>query len=125
MVLKVVESLLRNISFPLKVALSSVNHGPHPVVLLHVFSKFLADLQVLGRNGTLSTGRKGHFSLLVSLNCFSHVSSKGNDVEVFVDVVHDLALEEGLSSIIHDLITELGLCNVLSQLLDTSASSFL
>merc|ERR1719391_1516412 len=73
-----------------------------------------------------------YFSLLVSFNglsgsssSLSHVSSKANDVEVLVDVVHDLALEEGLGSIIHDLIAELGLSNVLSELLDSSASSLL
>merc|ERR1719481_486727 len=55
----------------------------------------------------------------------SHVSSKADDVEVLVDVIHDLALKEGLSSIIHDLIAELGLSNVFSELLDSSTSSLL
>ena len=58
-----------------------------------------------------------------SLSSLTHVGSEGDQVEVFVDVVHDLGLEENLSSVVHDLIAELGLGNILSQLLDTSSTS--
>merc|ERR1719384_871373 len=77
-------------------------------------------------------GRQSHSGLLVSLNRFSglggsipHVGSEDNDVEVLMDIVHNLGLEEGLGSVIHDLVAELGLGNVLSELLDASASSLL
>merc|ERR1719471_1023937 len=87
---------------------------------------------VLGWDGAFATGREGDSRLFVSLNSLtgsssslSHVSSKDNDVEVLVDVVHDLRLEESLGSIVHDLIAELRLSNVLSQLLDTSSTSLL
>merc|ERR1712013_485307 len=55
---------------------------------------------------------------------FTHVCSEHHEVVVLVDVVHDLRLQEGLSSIIHDLVAELGFSNVLSKLLDSSSSSF-
>merc|ERR1719186_808115 len=51
------------------------------------------------------------------------ISGKADHVEVFVDVVHDLGLEEGLGSVVHDLVAELGLGDVLPQLFDSSASA--
>ena len=58
-------------------------------------------------------------------NSFSHVSCIDNEIKVFVDVIHYLALEEGLSAVIHDLITQFRLSNVLSQLFDASSSCLL
>merc|ERR1712165_27254 len=53
----------------------------------------------------------------------AQVGGEANDVEVLVDIVHDLGLQEGLGSVVHDLVAELGLGNILSQLLDASAAS--
>merc|ERR1719500_2271022 len=70
---------------------------------------------LLGGDRAFAGGRQSHSSFLVSLNTLSglggsipHVGSKGNNVEVLVDVVHNLGLEEGLGSVIHDLVGELG-----------------
>merc|ERR1712095_121811 len=90
------------------------------------------NLELLGGDRAFARGRQSHSGLLVSLNRFSglggsipHVGSEDNDVEVLVDVVHDLGLEEGLGSVIHDLVAELGLGDVLPELLDASATSLL
>merc|ERR1719507_2367451 len=53
----------------------------------------------------------------------AHVGGEDNEIEVLVDVVHDLGLEEDLGGVVHDLVAQLGLNNVLSELLDTSSSS--
>ncbi len=42
-------------------------------------------------------------------------------VEVFLDVVHDLDLEESLSRVVHDFVAQLGLGDVLAQLFDAGA----
>ena len=55
----------------------------------------------------------------------SHVGCIDNQIEVLVDVIHDLGLEEGLGTVIHDLVAELGLGNILPQLLNAGASSLL
>merc|ERR1719516_153693 len=130
--LKVGQSCWWNISLPLEVTLASVNETSERLILVHEVNKGCSKLQILGWDGAFATGREGDSRLLVSLNSLtgsscslSHVSSKDNDVEILVDVVHDLRLEESLGSIVHDLVAELGLSNVLSQLLDTSSTSLL
>merc|ERR1711887_269983 len=129
--LKVSKSCRRNVSLPLQVSFSSVNQGSKGSIFFHEGREGSSNLQFSCRNRTFSTGRKSYRSFLVSFNSlpsscglFTHVSSKDNQVEVFLDVVHDLGLQEGLGSIVHDFVAELGFCNVLSQLLDTSATSF-
>merc|ERR1712106_128836 len=57
------------------------------------------------------------------ISSFTYVSSENNQVEVLVDVVHDLHFEEGLSSIVLDLIAELGFSNIFSKLFDSSSTS--
>merc|ERR1719495_2690449 len=125
------KSCWRNISLPLQLSFSSVNKCSEGSIFFHECREGSSNLQFSCRNGTFSTGRKSYRSFLVSFNSlpsscglFTHVSSKDNQVEVFLDIVHDLGLQEGLGSIVHDFVAELGLCNVLSQLLDTSATSF-
>merc|ERR1719376_1048427 len=123
MTLKVSKSCRRNISLPLQVSFASVNKSSKASIFFHECRKCSSNLQL--------SGRKSYRSFLVSFNSlpcscglFTHVSSKDNQVEVFLDVVHDLGLQEGLGSIVHDFVTELGFCNILPQLLDTSATSF-
>merc|ERR1719300_407477 len=57
------------------------------------------------------------------MNQETMIQSEHDEVVVFVDVVHDLHLEESLGSIVHDLVGQLGLCNVFPQLLGAVASS--
>merc|ERR1719282_121698 len=130
--LEVVEGCWGNVSLPLQVSLASLHQLSQTWVLIDEVNKAALKLQILGGDGTLARGRQSNISLLISLDnlsgsgsSLSHVGSEDNDVEVLVDVVHDLGLEEGLGSVIHDLIGELGLGDVLSQLLDASASSLL
>merc|ERR1719250_223271 len=124
--LKVSKSCWRNVSLPLQVSFSSINKGSKGSIFSHEIRKGPSNLQISCRDRTFSTGRKSYSSFLVSLNSFpsscgllSHVSSKDNQVEIFLDVIHDLGLQEGLGSIVHDFIAELRFCNILSQLLDT------
>jgi len=130
--LKIRERRRRDVSLPLEVTLASLNVFPHPGVLIHEGLEGSGNLEVLGGNGALARGRKSHSGLLLSLNnlpggnCgLSHVASKDDEIEILVDVVHDLGLEESLGSVIHDLVAELRLGNVLPELLDASASSLL
>merc|ERR1719282_1154853 len=130
--LEVVEGCWGNVSLPLQVTLASLHQLSQTWVLIDEVNKAALKLQILGGDGTLARGRQSNISLLISLDnlsgsssSLSHVGSEDNDVEVLVDVVHDLGLEEGLGSVIHDLVGQLGLGNVLSQLLDASASSLL
>merc|ERR1719479_825684 len=90
------------------------------------------DSQLLGGDGTFPTGGQSNRALLISsdgLPCasagLSHVSGEHNEIEVLVDVVHDLALQEGLGGVVHDLVAQLGLGDVLPELLDASSSSLL
>merc|ERR1719320_1722840 len=129
--LKISKSCWRNVSLPLQVSFSSINKGSKGSIFSHEIRKGSANLQFSSRNRTFSTGRKSYSSFLIRFNSFpsscsllTHVSSKDNQVEIFLDVIHDLGLQEGLGSIVHDFVAELGFCNILSQLLDTSATSF-
>ena len=131
-VLQVGQSCWGDVSLPLEVSFASLAKLPHPGVLCHEGLEGLADGQILGRNGTFPTGRQSNRGLLVGLNCFPgghsslpHVSGKHNQIEVFVNVVHNLGLQEGLGGVVHDLVAQLGLGDVLPELLDSSASSLL
>ncbi len=57
----------------------------------------------------------GDFALL------PQVGGEDDQVEVLLDVVHNLGLEEGLRGVVHDLVAELGLGDVLAELLDAGA----
>ena len=130
--LQVVEGCWRDVSLPLQVTLATLNQVSEAGGGVDKVNKALLQLKVLGGDGALAGGGQSNSGLLVGLNglpgggsSLSHVASKDNDVEVLVDVVHDLGLEEGLGSIIHDLIGQLGLSNVLPELLDASAAGLL
>merc|ERR1711976_592396 len=93
-----------------------INHGVEARVVRTELSKGLVELQLVSRDGT-STSRESQVFLDIlrasfsgKISCLSHVSCEDNEVEIFVDVVHDL-------------ITELGFSNIFSELLDTSATS--
>merc|ERR1712214_26386 len=131
-VLEIGQSCRRDVSLPLEVTLAPLNHFSQTSTLLNKVNEGSLNLELLGGNRAFARGRQSHSGLLVSLNRFSglggsipHVGSEDNDVEVLVDVVHNLGLEESLGSVIHDLVAELGLGNVLSELLDAGASSLL
>merc|ERR1712186_249533 len=125
-VLQVGERCGGNVPLPLQVALSCFNHISDSFVLLTKLSKGLGELELISRNGTSAT-RQDELLLGIlraglpgQVSGLPHVGGEDNQVEVLVDVVHDLGLQEGLGSVIHDLVAELGLSNVLSQLLDAS-----
>merc|ERR1711892_964499 len=95
----------------------------------HESNKGFAKFELRTWNTALATGRQGDRSFLVichsisgSNSSFTDISSKDDQIEIFLNVVHDLSFQKCLSSIIHDFITKFGFCNVLSQLLDTSSS---
>merc|ERR1711890_140746 len=82
--------------------------------------------KVLGGGGPLSSG-KGSISTLGihgDVGSLADISSEDNQVEVLLDVVHDLSLEESLCGVVHDFVAELGFSDVLPGLLDTGSSSF-
>merc|ERR1712072_35305 len=56
----------------------------------------------------------GEFALL------SHVSSKADHIDVFLDVVHDFCFKEGLCGIVHDLVAQFRFCDIFSELFDSS-----
>merc|ERR1711892_1629020 len=104
--LQVGKSCWRNVSLPLQVSFPSINKSSKSSILLHELNK--------GPNNLKLSGRQSNSSLLVSFNSLSsscglltHISSKNNEIEIFLDVVHDFSLKEGLSSIVHDLIAQL------------------
>merc|ERR1719347_1410641 len=89
---------------------SCVNKGSKGSIFSHELYKGPRDFQISCRNRAFSTGWEGHISLLVSLNSFPccrslfpHVSSKHNQIEILLDIVHDLGFQEGLSLIVHNL----------------------
>merc|ERR1711976_1015561 len=106
-----------------------INHGVEARVVRTELSKGLVELQLVSRDGT-STSRESQVFLDILRTSFSgkvsslsHVSCEDNEVEIFVDVVHDFCFKESLSSIIHNFIAELRFSNVFSKLLDTSSTS--
>merc|ERR1719474_2569089 len=103
----------RNVSLPLQVTLASVDEVPDELVLVTISYECLGKLELVSRNST-SSSREGQGSFLFisarfpgKISCLADVACEDNQIEVPVDVVHDLHLEEGLSSIVHDLIAEL------------------
>jgi len=128
-ILQVGESCRGNVPFPLEVALAFIDHGLQVGVISGELGEGLGELELVARDGAASSGQS---QVLLSIlrarlpgqvSGLPHVGSEDNQVEVLVDVVHDLGLQEGLGSVIHDLVAELGLGNVLSQLLDASSTS--
>merc|ERR1711997_287975 len=127
--LEVGESSSWDISLPLEPALAFINHAPQTAVLLHELNEGLADLQLVPGDGSLAAGQSVLGLVLVrqrvpgQVSGLAHVGGEDDEIEVLVDVVHDLGLEEHLGGVVHDLVAQLGLSNVLSELLDTSTSS--
>merc|ERR1719461_1192351 len=128
-VLQVRQSCWGNVSLPLKVTLTIINHIPDILVLLAEGSEGLGELQFIAGNGTASS-RESEVLLLVlrtgfsgQVSCLPHVGGEDDQIEVLVDVVHDLHLEESLGGVVHDLVAQLGLGDVLPELLDTSSAS--
>merc|ERR1719510_1162253 len=118
---------LRNVSLPLKFALAIFAYRSQICMFLHKGLESLGQTQILGRCGHFATSQNeilfinfAH-STNGSSRLFPQVSSKDNQIEILLDVVHDLGFQEGLSSIVHDFVAELGLGNVLSELFNTSS----
>merc|ERR1719507_2845902 len=124
-ILQVGEGGSGDVSLPLEPALSLINHTSESGVLLHELNEGLGDLQLVSGDGGLATGQSVLIgpSVLSQISGLAHVGGEDNEIEVLVDVVHDLGLEEHLGGVVHDLVAQLGLSNVLSELLDTSTSS--
>merc|ERR1711990_603582 len=127
--LQVGESGSWDVSLPLEPALAFINHANQSGVLLHELDEGLVDLQLVSGDGGLSSRESVLGLVLVGqrvpgqVSGLAHVCGEDNEIEVLVDVVHDLGLEEHLGGVVHDLVAQLGLSNVLSELLDTSTSS--
>merc|ERR1719397_1304146 len=124
---KVGEGGSGDVPLPLQLALALIDSSPQAGVFAHIINKGLGDLQLVGRDGSLAAGQPVLGFVLIGPNLgqhsgLTHVGGEGDQVEILVDVVHDLGLEEHLSSIVHNLVAELGLGDVLSQLLDSSAA---
>merc|ERR1711976_258877 len=102
---KVCKSSSRNVSLPLKFTFTLINHSSEFGVLLHVLDKGLGKLQLTCRCGDLSSGQTILLLLIIRssiLGQFSHLAHEGcedNQIEIFVNVVHDLGLEEDLCGI--------------------------
>merc|ERR1719219_671765 len=99
-------------------------------VLLEVaLGKTLQVGECFGGSGNFAAGeRKSCFFFITGfiphkLGGFSDVDGENDQVEVLVDVVHDLGLQEYLRGVVHDLVTQLGLGDVLSQMFDTGATT--
>merc|ERR1711990_589220 len=118
-----------DISLPLEPALALIDHASQSGVLLHELNEGLTDLQLVSGDGSLATGQSVLGLVLIRqrvsgrISGLAHVGGEDNQIEVLVDVVHDLGLEEDLGGVVHDLVAQLGLSNVLSELLDPSSSS--
>jgi len=100
-VLKLREVLIGNLTLPLKLATALFNHSAETRVFIHVLLEGLRES--LGSNLT-------------------DVHSKHDEVEVTLDVVHDLGLEICLPVIRGDIKGHLRLNNALSDILNTSAA---
>merc|ERR1711917_65572 len=126
--LEVGEGLGGGVSLPLQFALPLVDNSSELGVLGHVGLKGLGELELVSGGGDLAAGQGEVLLVLFRGGILgqdgglAQVGGEANDVEVLVDIVHDLGLQEGLGSVVHDLVAELGLGNVLSQLLDASAA---
>ena len=108
------------------VNLAFLADGPQAGMFFHPVDELLGQLEALGGGGDLAAGKGEGLLVLLGdavlghLALVSQVGSEADQVEVLLDVVHNLGLEESLSGIIHDLVAQLGFGNVLAQLLDTS-----
>ena len=126
-VLQVIQSVLGNVTLPLQLALAFLADGPQAGMFLHPVDELLGQLEALGGGGDLAAGEGEGLLVLLGdavlghLALVSQVGSEADQVEVLLDVVHNLGLEESLSGIIHDLVAQLGFGNVLAQLLNTGA----
>merc|ERR1719414_1602903 len=126
-VLQVIQSVLGNVTLQLQFALAFLADGPQAGMFHHPVDKLLGQLEALGGGGDLAAGEGESLLVLLGdavlghLALVSQVGSEADQVEVLLDVVHNLGLEESLSGIIHDLIAQLGFGNVLAQLLNTGA----
>merc|ERR1719342_112803 len=96
-ILEVGKVLCGDLSLPCEVSFAGIDQGSEAGILLHKLNEGLGNLEVCGGDGAFSTGWKSNGGLLVSFNGFSgcsgaltHVASKYYQVEVLVDVVHDL-----------------------------------
>merc|ERR1711884_275317 len=126
-VLQVGERCRGNVSLPLEVTFAGLDHIPDVLVLLAEGSEGLGELEFVAGDGTSTSGESQILLLLLGtrlpgqVSGLPHVGREHDQIEVLVDVVHDLRLEESLGSVVHDLVTKLGLGDVLSELLGSSS----
>ena len=52
---------------------------------------------------------------------FAKVGAENDQVEILLDVIHDLDFEESLSCVVHNFVAKLRLGNVFSKLFNTGA----
>ena len=52
---------------------------------------------------------------------FAKVGAENDQVEILLDVIHDLDFEESLGCVVHNFVAELRLGNVFSKLFNTGA----
>merc|ERR1711990_1098703 len=85
-----------DISLPLEPTLALINHGSQAFVLLHELNEGLVDLQLVSGDGGLSSRESVLGLVLVGqrvpgqVSGLAHVCGEDNEIEVLVDVVHDL-----------------------------------
>merc|ERR1719348_1759783 len=100
-VLELGELLVGDLPLPLKLATALLDHGAQTRVVIHVLLEGLGE--ALGSELT-------------------DVHGEDDEVEVSLDVVHDLGLEVGLPVIGGDIEGHLGLDDALADVLDTSST---
>merc|ERR1719278_1428195 len=100
-VLQLRELLVRDLSLPLELAAALLNHGAQTRVVVHVLLEGLGE--ALGSE-------------------LADVHGKDNEVEVRLNVVHDLGLEVGLPVVGGDVKGHLGLNDALTNVLNTSST---
>ena len=100
-VLEFRQVLIRNLTLPLELATAFFDHCAETRVLVHELLEGLGES--LGTN-------------------FTDVHGKDNEVEVALDVVHDLGLQVSLPVVGGDIKGHLGLNDALSDVLNTSAA---
>merc|ERR1719228_2195061 len=93
--------LIRDLTLPFQLATALLNHGAETRVLIHELLEGLGES--LGSNLT-------------------DIHGEHNEVEVSLNVAHDLLLEVGLPVITGHIISHLGLDDALTDVLDTSAT---
>merc|ERR1719300_905016 len=100
-VLELGELLVGDLSLPLKLATALLNHGAQTRVVIHVLLEGLGE--ALGAE-------------------LADVHGEDDEVEVPLDVVHDLGLEVGLPVVGGDVEGHLGLDDALTDVLNTSST---